>query len=95
MRCPNLIEDEIIDISEGRHLVVEQVLDAPFIPNDVRFHSERRMLIVTGPNMGGKSTYMRQTALIVLLAHVGSFVPAKGGAHRHRRSNLYAYRLIG
>jgi DNA mismatch repair protein MutS len=74
---PELIEDEIIDIREGRHLVVEQVLDAPFIPNDVRFASERRMLIVTGPNMGGKSTYMRQTALIVLLAHIGSFVPAK------------------
>jgi DNA mismatch repair protein MutS len=75
--CPELIEDEIIDIREGRHPVVEQVLDAPFIPNDVCFGPERRMLIVTGPNMGGKSTYMRQTALIVLLAHVGSFVPAK------------------
>jgi DNA mismatch repair protein MutS len=75
--CPELIEDEIIDIREGRHPVVEQVLDAPFIPNDVCFSPERRMLIVTGPNMGGKSTYMRQTALIVLLAHVGSFVPAK------------------
>jgi len=74
---PELIEDESIDIREGRHPVVEQVLDAPFIPNDVRFDSERRMLIVTGPNMGGKSTYMRQTALIVLLAHIGSFVPAK------------------
>jgi DNA mismatch repair protein MutS len=74
---PELIEDEVIDIGEGRHPVVEQVLDAPFIPNDVRFDSGRRMLIVTGPNMGGKSTYMRQTALIVLLAHVGSFVPAK------------------
>ena len=74
---PELSEDEILDIREGRHLVVEQVLDTPFIPNDVQFHSERRMLIVTGPNMGGKSTYMRQTALIVLLAHIGSFVPAK------------------
>jgi DNA mismatch repair protein MutS len=74
---PELSEDEIIDIREGRHLVVEQVLDTPFIPNDVQFHSERRMLIVTGPNMGGKSTYMRQTALIVLLAHIGSYVPAK------------------
>jgi len=74
---PELTEDEVIDIREGRHLVVEQVLDTPFIPNDVQFNGERRMLIVTGPNMGGKSTYMRQTALIVLLAHVGSYVPAK------------------
>jgi DNA mismatch repair protein MutS len=74
---PELIEDEIIDIREGRHPVVERVLDAPFIPNDVCFAPDRRMLIVTGPNMGGKSTYMRQTALIVLLAHIGSFVPAK------------------
>jgi len=74
---PELIEDEIIDIREGRHPVVEQVLDAPFIPNDVCFAADRRMLIVTGPNMGGKSTYMRQTALIVLLAHIGSYVPAK------------------
>lgn len=74
---PDLIDDEIVDIREGRHLVVEQVLETPFIPNDVQFNSERRMLIVTGPNMGGKSTYMRQTALIVLLAHIGSFVPAK------------------
>lgn len=74
---PQLTEEEIIDIREGRHLVVEQVLDTPFIPNDVQFNDERRMLIVTGPNMGGKSTYMRQTALIVLLAHIGSYVPAK------------------
>ena len=74
---PELTEEEILDIREGRHLVVEQVLDTPFIPNDVQFNSERRMLIVTGPNMGGKSTYMRQTALIVLLAHIGSYVPAK------------------
>jgi DNA mismatch repair protein MutS len=72
-----LIEDEVIDIREGRHPVVEQVLSSPFIANDICFSSERRMLIVTGPNMGGKSTYMRQTALIVLLAHIGSFVPAK------------------
>ena len=66
-----------IEIDQGRHLVVEQVLDEPFIPNDVTFDDQRRMLIVTGPNMGGKSTYMRQTAVIVLLAHIGSYVPAK------------------
>lgn len=73
---PELCEAAVLDIREGRHPVVEQVLDSPFIANDVRFDDERRMLIVTGPNMGGKSTYMRQTALIVLLAHIGSFVPA-------------------
>ncbi len=65
-----------LHIEQGRHPVVEQVLDEPFIANDVRFDEQRRMLVITGPNMGGKSTYMRQTALIVLLAHIGSFVPA-------------------
>ena len=63
-------------IEGGRHLVVEQVSDIPFIANDLEFSVERRMLIVTGPNMGGKSTYMRQSALIVLIAHIGCFVPA-------------------
>ncbi|NHO87009.1 DNA mismatch repair protein MutS [Pseudoteredinibacter isoporae] len=74
---PTLKEESGIEIEQGRHPVVEQVLDGPFVPNDVNFHNERRMLIVTGPNMGGKSTYMRQTALIVLLAQIGSFVPAQ------------------
>jgi len=73
---PELTEEPTIDIKEGRHPVVEGVIDTPFVPNDVRFDAERRMLVVTGPNMGGKSTYMRQTALIVLLALAGSFVPA-------------------
>jgi DNA mismatch repair protein MutS len=73
---PEFVEQPCIEIEQGRHLVVEQVLDDPFIPNDVRFDHQRRMLVVTGPNMGGKSTYMRQTAVIVLLAHIGSFVPA-------------------
>ena len=73
---PEFIEQSGIHIDQGRHLVVEQVLDQPFIPNDVCLDDKRRMLIVTGPNMGGKSTYMRQTAVIALLAHIGSFVPA-------------------
>ncbi|MFT5484678.1 MAG: DNA mismatch repair protein MutS [Halieaceae bacterium] len=73
---PELREDRVLEVDQGRHLVVEQVLDEPFIANDIRFDSERRMLLITGPNMGGKSTYMRQTALIVLMAHMGSFVPA-------------------
>ena len=65
-----------ISITEGRHPVVEQVNDTPFVPNDTRFDEDRRILVITGPNMGGKSTYMRQTALIVILAFAGSFVPA-------------------
>jgi DNA mismatch repair protein MutS len=74
--APELSAEPGIEISRGRHPVVESVLDTPFEPNDVRFDAQRRMLVITGPNMGGKSTYMRQTALIVLLAHIGSFVPA-------------------
>lgn len=74
---PTFVEGQSqLDISGGRHPVVEQVLDTPFIANDALLDKNRRMLLITGPNMGGKSTYMRQTALIVLLAHVGSFVPA-------------------
>jgi DNA mismatch repair protein MutS len=76
LSCPTLDERPGIRIDQGRHLVVENLLDDPFIPNDVRLNNSRRMLIITGPNMGGKSTYMRQTALIVLLAHIGCFVPA-------------------
>src|SRR5699024_3878997 len=63
-----------IFIEEGRHPVVEQTSEVPFIPNDLILHEQRRILVITGPNMGGKSTYMRQTALIVLLAHIGGFV---------------------
>ncbi len=73
---PNLSANVGIEYQAGRHPVVEQVSDHPFVPNDLRFGDDRRMLIVTGPNMGGKSTYMRQTALITLLAHVGCYVPA-------------------
>ena len=74
---PQLIADPMLCIDAGRHPVVERASREPFIPNDLRFDDSRRMLIITGPNMGGKSTYMRQTALIVVLAHVGCFVPAK------------------
>ncbi|MDN5865173.1 MAG: DNA mismatch repair protein MutS [Gammaproteobacteria bacterium] len=66
-----------LSIEAGRHPVVEAAQSASFIPNDLALDDERRMLILTGPNMGGKSTYMRQTALIVLLAHIGSCVPAR------------------
>ncbi|CAM3694435.1 DNA mismatch repair protein MutS [Parendozoicomonas haliclonae] len=74
--CPTLTEEAGIHIDEGRHPVVEQVLDDPFVANSLELNNDRRMLVITGPNMGGKSTYMRQAALIVLLAHVGSYVPA-------------------
>lgn len=73
---PRLTATPGIHITGGRHPVVEQVTQAPFVPNDLVFNDQRRMLIITGPNMGGKSTYMRQAALITLLAHIGSFVPA-------------------
>ncbi len=74
--CPELATAPGIDIQAGRHPVVESVLSQPFVPNDTHLDSHARMLMITGPNMGGKSTYMRQTALIVLLAYTGSFVPA-------------------
>lgn len=74
--APQFTDDERIDIEAGRHPVVEKQIDA-FIANGVCLEPGRRLLLITGPNMGGKSTYMRQAALIVLLAHVGSFVPAK------------------
>lgn len=66
-----------VDIRQGRHPVVEANSDAVFVPNDAELAPDRRMLLITGPNMGGKSTYMRQTALIVLLAHAGAHVPAE------------------
>jgi len=73
--APVFCDEARLTITGGRHLVVEQQVER-FIPNDTEFHAERRMLLITGPNMGGKSTYMRQTALIVLLAHAGCFIPA-------------------
>ncbi len=73
---PELVDAPGLRIERGRHPVVEAVRAEPFEPNDLILDGDRRMLIVTGPNMGGKSTYMRQNALIVLLAHIGSFVPA-------------------
>ncbi|WP_296210243.1 DNA mismatch repair protein MutS, partial [Gilliamella sp.] len=73
---PTLSTDSGIEIKDGRHVVIEQVLQTPFIANSLSLLPSRRMLIITGPNMGGKSTYMRQTALIVLLSYIGSFVPA-------------------
>jgi DNA mismatch repair protein MutS len=77
LRRPELSQHAALRIHKGRHPVVEQVLETAFIPNDLHLDGNRRMLVITGPNMGGKSTFMRQTALIALLAHTGSFVPAE------------------
>ncbi|GAB4196504.1 MAG: DNA mismatch repair protein MutS [Wenzhouxiangellaceae bacterium] len=73
---PQLVDEPGVEISGGRHPVIEQTHDQPFTPNDCILKPQRRMLVITGPNMGGKSTFMRQTALIVLLAYTGSYVPA-------------------
>jgi DNA mismatch repair protein MutS len=75
--CPKLTDKPGINIKQGRHAVVERVCDEHFVPNDIMLSDSKRMNIITGPNMGGKSTYMRQTALIVLLAYIGSYVPAE------------------
>jgi DNA mismatch repair protein MutS len=74
---PDLSNELIIDIKQGRHPVVETIQETPFEPNDLQLNQQDKMLIITGPNMGGKSTYMRQSAIIVLLASVGSYVPAQ------------------
>jgi DNA mismatch repair protein MutS len=76
-REPEFTDTPGIAITAGRHPVVERMLDDPFVANDLSLSEECRMLVITGPNMGGKSTLMRQTALIVLLAHMGSYVPAE------------------
>jgi DNA mismatch repair protein MutS len=74
---PELTDNAGLRIEAGRHPVVERFISDAFVPNDVEFGDRRRMLVVTGPNMGGKSTFMRQVALITVLAHIGSFVPAR------------------
>jgi DNA mismatch repair protein MutS len=73
---PDLTDEAVIEISEGRHPVVELFIDQPFVPNDLGLGDHRRLLVITGPNMGGKSTFMRQTALIVIMARIGCYVPA-------------------
>ncbi|WP_154223650.1 DNA mismatch repair protein MutS [Marinicella rhabdoformis] len=74
---PKLVQKNCINIIQGRHPVVETIQDTPFEPNDLVLDKKRKMLIITGPNMGGKSTYMRQSAIIVLMACIGSYVPAQ------------------
>jgi DNA mismatch repair protein MutS len=75
--APTLTDTPGVHITGGRHPVVEHFSDTPFVANDTQLDDDCRLLLITGPNMGGKSTYMRQTALIVLLTHIGSFVPAE------------------
>lgn len=73
---PQIVEDDVVDIRGGRHPVVERSLDSGFVPNDCSLDAKRRLVVLTGPNMSGKSTYLRQTALIVIMAQIGSYVPA-------------------
>ncbi|MGO3345345.1 MAG: DNA mismatch repair protein MutS [Marinomonas sp.] len=80
LTCPELHNRGGIQIQGGRHPVVEAVISEPFVPNDLEMNEARSLLMITGPNMGGKSTYMRQIALIALLAHTGSFVPAESAS---------------
>lgn len=80
LTCPKLHHGDGIQIIGGRHPVVESVISEPFVPNDLDLNSRRSLLMITGPNMGGKSTYMRQIALITLLAHTGCFVPAQSAS---------------
>ncbi|MCH2159523.1 MAG: DNA mismatch repair protein MutS [Oleiphilaceae bacterium] len=73
---PTLVDEKHLDIVAGRHPVIEQLIDESFVPNDVVMNNKREMLVITGPNMGGKSTYMRQVAIIALMAYSGAYVPA-------------------
>ncbi|MCU7800563.1 MAG: DNA mismatch repair protein MutS [gamma proteobacterium symbiont of Lucinoma myriamae] len=77
---PQLSTEPNLTIKQGRHPVVEHIQDDPFVANDMRLDDARRMLLITGPNMGGKSTYMRQAALLTLMAHIGSYVPAQSAS---------------
>jgi DNA mismatch repair protein MutS len=76
--CPEVVDEDVLDIREGRHPVVEHLMSGErFVSNDARFELDERIRIITGPNMSGKSTFLRQVALVVLMAQVGSFVPAE------------------
>ena len=74
---PKLNKEHIIDIKEGRHPVIEKVMNGEFVPNDIYFSKDDLVMLITGPNMAGKSTYERQMAIISILAQIGSFVPCK------------------
>ncbi|MDR7530818.1 MAG: DNA mismatch repair protein MutS [Armatimonadota bacterium] len=74
---PELVDEPVLEVEGGRHPVVERLLEEPFVPNDLRMDPRRRIAVVTGPNFAGKSTYLRQNALLVILAQAGCFVPAR------------------
>jgi DNA mismatch repair protein MutS len=74
---PVFVEESVVEVVDGRHPVMEALLGSSFVPNDLRLGAQGRFILLTGPNMGGKSTYLRQTALLVVLAQIGSFVPAR------------------
>lgn len=92
--CPTFTDKPGIRIAEGRYPVVEQVLNEPFIANLLNLSPQRRMLIITGPNMGGKGTYIRQTALIVLLAYIGSNVPVQNVEYPCQHSGRPGFRAL-
>src|SRR5437763_5763776 len=75
--CPNVVEDRVLEIIDGKHPVLEQQVGSEFVANDVRFGADDSLQLITGPNMAGKSTFIRQVALITLMAQIGSYVPAK------------------
>ena len=91
---PKLNREHRLFIRDGRHPVVEQALTSgeSFVPNDTDMDLGKRMMIITGPNMAGKSTYMRQVALIVLMAQIGSFVPAHEADIMPDRPHIHAHR---
>ena len=91
---PRVDQSAILSIREGRHPVVETTVGrGAFVPNDCSLDPESdQIILLTGPNMAGKSTYMRQVALIVILAQMGSFVPCSDARDRHRRSDFYPHR---
>ena len=93
---PAIREDGVIEIKGGRHPVVEKTVRQDFVPNDAYLDTkENTLMIITGPNMAGKSTFMRQTGLIVIMAQIGCFVPAASACYFHCRPCVHPGRGFG